>query len=132
MGRDVSVIYQKAVVCVLLACVGASWFVYQCMLRPQEAHYAPDWHTAQWIGASDGYAPVAYFRRVVDLGELPDAAFVTVAADQTFSLYVNGRQTGSNVSDFSREGLRRAYMYDVVSFLHKGVNNLALRVSNSD
>src|SRR5438045_8650031 len=107
-------------VCVLLACVGASWFVGQCVLQPQEARYNPDWHKAQWVEASDGYAPVAYFRRVLDIEEIPDAAFITVAANQIFSLYVNGALVGSNAPDFSRDGLQRAYMYDIVSLLYKG------------
>jgi 4-amino-4-deoxy-L-arabinose transferase-like glycosyltransferase len=118
--------------CVLLACVGTSWFVGQCVLLPQEARYAADWDKAQWVEASDGYAPVAYFRRVIDLGEIPDAAFVTVAADQIFSLYVNGALIGSNTLDFSRDGLQRAYMYDIVSLLRKGIDSIALRVKNVD
>jgi len=106
--------------------------VYQCVLLPQEARYNPDWHEALWVEASDGDAPVAYFRRIVDLGEIPDAAFVTVAANQVFSLYVNGAQVGSNAPDFSQDGLRGAYMYDIVSLLRKGIDIIALRVSNID
>src|SRR5260370_20050087 len=119
-------------VCLLTACLGASWFSYQYFLVPQPRDSAPDWHGAPWIQGADGNAPVDYFRYVTDLNVVPDAAFVTVAASQVFRLYVNGSYIGSNQTDFSQGDFPRAYIYDVSSALLLGSNVIALRVVNSD
>jgi len=87
----------------LLACLGISWFSYQYFFVPQPKNYAPDWHGAQWVRAADSSYPVAYFRYVSQLDTLPDTAFVTIAANQTFVLYVNGSYIGSNSVDFVQE-----------------------------
>ena len=130
--QTVSSLHYMMWVCLLAACLGASWFSYQYFLVPQPKSFAPDWHGAQWIQAADGNAPVAYFRYVTDLNVVPDAAFVTVAANQVFRLYVNGSYIGSNQTDFSQGNFPRAYIYDVASSLLLGSNVIALRVVNSD
>src|SRR5579859_4957725 len=66
--------------CLLLACIGASWFAYQYMLVPQPASFSPPWQGAQWVQAVDGNTPVTYFRYSIDLNTIPDASFVMVAA----------------------------------------------------
>jgi hypothetical protein len=124
--------HRMAWVCLLLACLGASWFLYQCLLVPQPARFTAHWADARWIQAEDGRFPVAYFRRTTSLNALPDAAFVTVAASQVFSLYVNGTFIGSNASDFAQGNFPRAYIYDVLVLLKPGPNVIALRVSNAD
>ncbi len=116
----------------LLACVGASWFAYQCFLVPHPARFNPDWQGAQWIQAADGNAPVAYFRHVTSVDIVPDAAFVTVAASQVFRLYVNGTFIASNALDFLHDSSPRAYIYDVNTFLQSGTNVIAVRVANVD
>src|SRR5690242_9806673 len=75
---------------ILLACFGATWFSCQYFLMSQPKDYAPDWHGAQWVQAADSRTPVTYFRYVIHLDSSPDGAFVTIAANQTFLLYVNG------------------------------------------
>src|SRR6266700_1236149 len=72
-------------ICLLMACIGASWFTYQYFLVPQPKSFAPDWHGAQWIRASDGGATTAYFRYESELKVVPDNAFVTIAATQVFT-----------------------------------------------
>ena len=116
----------------LLACLGISWFSYQYFFVPQPKNYAPDWHGAQWVRAADSSSPVAYFRYVSQLDTLPDTAFVTIAANQTFVLYVNGSYIGSNSVDFVQGDAPRAYMYDVDSVLQPGPNVIAVRVMNVD
>ncbi len=102
--------WLKICLCLVLAWVGASWFAYQYFLVPQPARFAADWQGAQWVkatlpsgGTADGSSSavpsegeVAYFRYTTQITALPDAAFVTVAADQVFRLYVNGTFMGSN------------------------------------
>jgi 4-amino-4-deoxy-L-arabinose transferase-like glycosyltransferase len=124
--------HRMAWICLLLACLGASWFLYQCLLVPQPARFAPHWADARWIQAEDGRFPVAYFRHATSLNAIPDAAFVTVAASQIFSLYVNGVLIGSNASDFSQGNFPRACIYDVLALLKPGSNVIAVRVSNAD
>ncbi len=116
----------------LLACVGASWFAYQYFLAPEPPLFAPPWQGAQWVQAADGNAPVAYFRDVIDLNALPDAGFVTIAANQVFRLYVNGVFIGSNATDIVQGTGPRTYIYDVASTLQAGVNVLGIRVANLD
>ena len=118
--------------CITLACIGAGWFSYQSLLVPQPARYAPDWQGSQWVQAADGIAPVAYFRYGTSLTVIPDNAFVTVAASQVFTLYVNGNFIGSNAADFVEGKVTQAYMYDVTSTIKSGANVLAVRVSNLD
>lgn len=124
--------WVKVWICLLLACTGASWFSYQYFLVPHPARFAPPWHGAQWVQAADGDAPVAYFRSVTDLNALPDAAFVTVAANQVFRLYVNGVSLGSNATDVVQGNAPNAYIYSIVPFLQQGPNVIALRVANLD
>jgi Dolichyl-phosphate-mannose-protein mannosyltransferase len=119
-------------VLLLLACIGASWFSYQCLLMPQPARFTPDWKGAQWIQAEDAQTPVAYFRYVTAINVLPDAAFVMVAATQVFRLYVNGIFVASNASDFSENSTPMTYIYDVNALLHIGSDVVALRVANAD
>jgi 4-amino-4-deoxy-L-arabinose transferase-like glycosyltransferase len=126
------VLHRITWLCLLLAWIGAAWFSYQCFLVPQHVRFSPNWHDARWIQAVDGEAPVAYFRHVTTLNTLPDAAFVLVAANQTFKLYVNGTLVGSNATDFVRGNFPVAYLYDVAALLKSGPNVLALRVANLD
>ncbi len=125
-------VHWLAWICLFLACLAASWFSYQYFLVPQSKSFVPDWQGAQWVQAEDGNAPVAYFRYSTSLNVQPDSAFVTLAASQVFSLYVNGNFIGTNQVDFTGGDSPRAYMYDVTSVLHIGVNVIALRVANVD
>lgn len=118
----------------LTSCVGTGWFSYQYFLVPQTIDYTPDWHNAQWIQAADGDSTnsVAYFHYVIQLDTQPDTAFITIAANQAFLLYVNGSYIGSNSVDFVQGDAIRAYMYDVDSVLKTGPNVIAVRVMNVD
>ena len=124
--------WLKIGLCLLLACLGASWFAYQYFLVAQPAQFVPPWQGAQWVQASDGTAPVAYFRYTTDITTIPDAAFITIAASQSFRLYVNGFLVSSNAADITRGNGLRAYIFDIVSALHTGSNVMALRVVNLD
>jgi hypothetical protein len=116
----------------VLACAGAGWFAYQFFLAPQPPLFTPTWQDAQWVQAADGNGTVAYFRDVIDLNNMPDADFVTVAANQVFRLYVNGYFIGSNATDRAQGIGARTYIFDVSSSLHSGANILGLRVANLD
>src|SRR5437667_12222006 len=123
---------RKALILLLLACIGASWFSYQCLLVPQATKFTPDWKGAQWIRAGDEQTPVAYFRYMTSINVLPDAAFVMVAATQVFRLYVNGTFVASNAADFSQSSTLMTYIYDVNALLHSGADVIAFRVANAD
>ncbi|MBO0779392.1 MAG: glycosyltransferase family 39 protein, partial [Ktedonobacteraceae bacterium] len=116
----------------LCACAGASWFAYQVFLVPQTTSFEPDWHDAQWIRAADGRTPVTSFRYVVNQLAVPDAAFITIAANQQFRAYVNGTFIGTNTAETIQGKVPQAYIYDVLSELVPGPNVIAIRVSNLD
>src|SRR5438034_2237163 len=121
--------------CLLLACLGTSWFAYQIFFIPQPRTFTPDWHDARWIEAGDASSnpsPVAYFRRSLQLGVIPDMAYITVTANQVFRLYVNGTYIGSNTQDFVRGETPQTYMFDIDSTLVKGNNVVGIRVANVD
>ncbi len=127
-----SAIHAMLWVCMVLACLSASWFSYQLLLVPQVTSFPPTFGASRWVQAADGQTPVAYFRYATTLSTLPDSAAVTVAANQIFRLYVNGISIGSNALDFSQGVTSRAYVYDVSATLHAGKNVIALRVANID
>jgi hypothetical protein len=121
----------KIGICLLLACLGASWFSYQLFFVPQPAYFAPQWQQAQWIQAGDNSNnPVSYFRYSTNLNVVPDTAFVTIAANQTFRLYVNGTFIATNEKEVTNGGGAHAYIYDVISSLRRGPNVVAAYVSN--
>src|SRR5437879_224744 len=120
--RRVLAVHPIAWICLALACLGASWFVYQSALVPQPERFAPEWGGARWIQAANGTAPVAYFRYSMSLNDLPDGAFVSIAANQVFKLYVDGAFVGSNYTDFVQGSFPRAYIYDITSPLRVGAN----------
>src|SRR5215469_3052015 len=54
--------YHLMCICLLIACMGTSWFAVQVVLVPQPRGFQPDWQNARWVQASDSTSPVAYFR----------------------------------------------------------------------
>src|SRR5260370_2389509 len=114
--------------CLVVGCLGASWYSAQIFLVPQPARFAAPLQNAQWVQAEDGNGPVAYFHYTTDLNTLPDAAFVSVAASQVFRLYVNGFFIATNATDVVQGGGSRAYIYDVLSALTLRPNSISIRV----
>ena len=121
-------------VILLLTCSAAGWFVLQSMLVPQQKSYTPDWQDASWVQATDSSTatPVAYFRYATTFNVVPDNAFVTVTASQTFRLFVNGYYMGSDTHDFVLGDTPHTYMFDVTNAIQQGSNVIGLRVVNVD
>ncbi len=117
-------------ICLLLACIGTSWFAYQYFFVSQAKSFEPDWKNSQWIQATDGIAPVAYFRSVKQIEVVPNGAFLTVTANQTFRVYVNETFIGSNEGDFVQGDASRPYIFDIASALQSGSNVIVIRVVN--
>ena len=121
--------------CLLLTCIGTSWFAYQCFLVPQAKSYAPDWQDAQWIQAIDttnASSPVTYFRYTMDFTTIPDDAFITIAANQVFQLYVNGNYIANNTKNFVHGDALATYMFDITSLLKVSNNSVGIRIINVD
>ncbi len=129
-SRRASLSWFLMVICLLLACIGTSWFAYQYFFVSQAKSFEPDWKNSQWIQATDGIAPVAYFRSVKQIEAIPDGAFLTVAANQTFRVYVNETFIGSNEGDFFQGDASRPYIFDIASALQRGSNVIVIRVVN--
>ena len=123
-------LHQLMWVCLCLACLGTSWFVYQCNLVPQAISYAPDWQGARWIQSSDATSSVAYFRYTTSISTIPDGAFVTIAASQVFHLSINGFAVNNNFKDFEQGVFPQTYMYQIDTLLKPGPNVFAVVVSN--
>ncbi len=130
--REKSGLRRIVWLCLLLACLGMSWFTYQYLQVPQPKSFVPDWRGASWVQSADSSAPVAYFRFGVNLKVLPDAAFVTIQASQGFYLFLNGAFVGSNTLALRNGDYVRAYMYGVTSLLNLNTNSIAVRVTNND
>ena len=118
------------IICLLLACIGTSWFAYQCLLVPQNTSFTPDWHGAKWIQAADGISSVAYFRYVTSINTRPDGAFVTISAEQVFHFSVNGFAVNNNFHDFEQGYFPRTYMYNIATLIKPGVNVFSAIISN--
>jgi len=121
--------------CLLLTCIGTSWFACQYFLMPQTRSYTPDWQNAQWIQATDTTntpSSVTYFRYTTDFTTIPDDAFITITANQVFQLYVNGNYIANNTKNFVRGDALAAYMFDIDSLLTVGSNSIGIRIVNVD
>jgi len=127
--------------CLLLTCIGTSWFAYQARLVPQTKSYAAHWQDAKWIqaraindttGSKDIASPVTYFRYTMDFTAVPDNAFITLAANQVFQLYVNGSYIGNNSQSFVQGNTAASYMFDIDSLLTTGVNSIGIRIVDVD
>jgi Dolichyl-phosphate-mannose-protein mannosyltransferase len=127
-------VHRLTWVCLLLACIGTSWFAYQIFLIPQPRTFTPDWQQARWIEAADTSsdpAPIAYFRRSIYFGVVPDKAYITITANQVFRLYVNGIYIGSNRLDSVSGATPQTYIFDIDSTLSAGINNAGAGVNNA-
>jgi mono/diheme cytochrome c family protein len=85
--------------------------------------------TPQWIwkdaGAAEKTEPrTVYFRKVIELSEKPTAAAIVVACDNSFRLYINGKEAGSG-RDHTKPNL-----IDIRSHLEKGRNVIAIAATN--
>src|SRR5579883_2199941 len=118
--------------CLCLACMGTSWFAYQCFFVAQLKDFEPVWKAARWIQATDGTAPVVYFYHTTSIATVPDMACLTIAGSQTFRLYVNKTFIGTNEADFFKGDVLRPDVYDVAYALKPGPNTIVIRVANLD
>ncbi len=85
---------------------------------------------AQWIWSpahSRNEVPVGdcYFRKSFKLGT-PEVGEVQITADNQFQLFVNGQPVGQGAD------WRQLEVYDISKHLKKGVNTIAVQVTNID
>lgn len=83
---------------------------------------------AQWIWSPEhprGQAAEGdcYFRKTMQLGAVEQAT-VTITADDSYELFINGRRTGAGNS------IRQMEQYDVTGLLVRGRNVISIRVNN--
>lgn len=84
---------------------------------------------AEWIWSKEHAkeavpkAVVCYFRRTLSL-RAPEAGSVTLAADDAYELFVNGQKIGGGT------GTKKLVEYDVSKALTRGLNVVAVRVTN--
>ena len=101
-------------------------------LNVPTVRYAPTAMKAQWVmhpDVIDGQQAVVLFRRTIELPQKPERFVVNVSADNTYTLFVNGRQVcfGPQLSDIRHW---RYETVDLAPFLQAGKNVLAAEVVN--
>ncbi|MBC8002592.1 MAG: DUF1553 domain-containing protein, partial [Opitutaceae bacterium] len=84
----------------------------------------PKWIWSSPKGASLANAETVYFRRKVMLAKVPEVAVAVIAADNAFTLFVNGQNVGTG-KDFGSPGL-----FDLRPHLKAGENLIAVAVVN--
>ena len=87
--------------------------------------------TPQWIWATPGAnlkaAPASVvFKRVVTLAAVPTEAWLTIAADNSYAVVINGK----NAASASKRSSTGADIYDVRANLKKGENTIAVTALN--
>lgn len=92
--------------------------------RLGEAALAPKWVWNESGAAGKTPPGTVLFRKLVKLSSIPESAMVAVAADNSFKLFVNGKQAGSgnNPGQFK--------LLDVRDHLRPGENTFAVEVKN--
>jgi putative heme-binding domain-containing protein len=80
---------------------------------------------AEWISAKAQSSGDAWFRFSFQLGSMPVKAVLLAAAAHTVEAYVNGNRAGV------ANGFESAITVDVTSFLRRGTNVLATRVTSA-
>ncbi len=114
--------WALVVVCgLILGC-----YVFQTYFTPQERQYQLDFGNAQWI-EPPVEAPIAYFRKKVFLSQLPERAWLEVAATDNFEVLVNGHTLGK------KDALkaRATEIYDIKKPLKIGTNVIAVSISRT-
>lgn len=107
-------------------------FTHQTALVPQLRDYHANWHGARWIAVSGSNAPVQYFRKDFSLEAAPDSAFLTIQANQYYTVFVNGTDLDTTASDFKSGILYDTNIYDIAPLLRAGANAIAIRAVNQD
>ncbi|MCX7598299.1 MAG: GH116 family glycosyl hydrolase, partial [Armatimonadetes bacterium] len=80
---------------------------------------------ARWIWLKDPEAPRAFFRYVFTLAARPEKAWLSVTADNGFSLYLNGRKIGGG------SNWAELFSFDLTPHLGRGQNVLAIEADNA-
>jgi len=103
-------------------------------LSPKTSKFQPDsFSESAWIWYPEGNpaqsAPLAtrYFQRIisVDATKILSSATAAVSADNTFTLWINGKKVSAG------DNFNVTVRTPITSFLHPGVNVLAVAVTNS-
>lgn len=94
--------------------------------KPVSVPFAARWIWNDPKAATAARPGTVYFRKVFQLEEVPAEALVFVAADNNFTLFINGKKVGSG-NDYSQ--LKR---FDVKARLVKGKNSIAVSAVNED
>ena len=101
-------------VCMVLATVLTCWPTFA---KEAEWIWSPE-HPRNQAGQGD-----CYFRKEILLSSIQEAN-VTITADDSYELFVNGRRAGSGQS------IRQMDNIDIAPFLRRGKNIVAVRVTN--
>lgn len=113
-------VYRWSVLIVSTALGGL--FLANTFLDPIPRTYRPDFGKAQWIQVQKEPIVVGYFHRVIEVAPPLGNAWISVAAPDTYSLYINGKLVDSPL--FVGKSVARTY--DIRPFLIPGKNVIAI------
>ena len=88
----------------------------------------------KWVSQSEGHwiwdkeaqrkdDVTVYFRRVFDVGVIPEKAEIIITVDNNYRLYCNGKLVGEDIKS-SQGGFRTAEKYNIKSFLNENSKNI--------
>jgi len=83
------------------------------------------WIWSEAAAAQSAPTGAVYFRRIITLAHVPTQAMAVVACDNSFTLYVNGKNAGSG------KEYKNPALIDLRPHLRKGTNVLAVAAINS-
>lgn len=94
--------------------------------RPPAGERPPSLEGGQWVWHAEEGSPPAtrYFRGRVELAAAPEAAELTIACDDQYTLWLNGAEIGA--SDGQADAWRRPQVFELTDSLRAGVNVLAV------
>src|ERR1041385_6138550 len=103
------------------------YYVSTTYFTPKVRQYQLDFGKAMWIEPADSYAPIAYFRKEVYLSQLPEQAWLEIAASDNFGLIVNGH----TVAELASVKTYVTGIYDIKRALKAGTNVIAVSISRT-
>lgn len=118
VGNDGRIRCRSRCMAWLLTLCLAGWFAAPLSAQEAEWIWSPD-HAKEEVPTGDA----CHFRKAITL-KAPEAGQIAIVADDDYELYVNGRKIAAG------ESTKKLEEHDLTKHLNRGVNIIALKVTN--